>query len=274
MPRQNTSPVQKTINTPKRRNTSTPKRRTSKKSEPLVNEAIVRPSTPSQSGGSGAQILVLLIVIVLLGAAGYYWFTQQNKTSSDAVYQDYQIPLGVNVPVAEEPPVEPMWQKYQNESARYSFEYPQDWSVTASSTSGNRQTVVLTGSASTTISVVTARTPKPLTQYVSELDTIAKTAAAGKPSINIEESRDVAVNDIPVIARRQTLLATGQQELIAYFGIKDYIVSIAVTDAQMTTSSVQMYESLVNSFTLIASTTPAVATTTDMTTATSTQGVQ
>ncbi len=272
MPRQTMTPVQKATSVPKRRATTT--RRTSKKVEAPMSEPIVRPSTPSQSGGSGAQILVLLVIVVLAGIGGYYWFTQQNKASSDAVYQDYQIPLGVNVPAPEETPTETVWQKYQDESARYSFEYPENWSITATSTAGNRQTVVLTGDASTTISVVTARTPKLLAQYVSELDTLAKTAAAGKPSINIEESREVAVNSVPVIARRQTLLTTGQQELIAYFGIKDYVVSIAVTDAQISTSSVQMYESLVNSFALIASTTPAVATTTATTTATSTQGVQ
>ena len=199
---------------------------------------------------------------------------QQQKVASDAVYQDYQIPLGVTVPAPEEAPAEPVWQKYQDESARYSFEYPENWSITASSTSVNRQTATLTGDASTTISVITVRTPKPLTQYVSELDILANKADNGKPSINVEESRDVAVNDVPVIARRQTLLTTGQQELIAYFGIKDYVVSIAVTDMQISTSSLQMYEKLVNSFALIASTTPAVATTTITTTATSTQGVE
>lgn len=272
MPRKTMSPMQKTSVTPRRRATSAT-RRTSKKVEPQMNEELVRPTASSQPGGNGMQALLLIVIIVLLGTGGYYWFTSQNKASSDAVYQDYQIPLGVNVPAPVAPPVEPVWQVYQDELAGYSFKYPENWSITASSTSGNRQTVVLSGDASTTISVVTARTPKPLTQYVSELDILASTAASGKPSLNVEESRDVAVNDVPVIARRQTLLTTGQQELIAYFGIKDYIVSIAVTDAQISTSSLQMYENLVNSFALVTSAT-STATTTPTTTATSTQGVE
>ncbi len=273
MPRQTMSPVQKSVSTTKRRTTT---RRTSKKTEAPISESTIRPSTSSQSTGGGMQIVVLAIVILLLAGGGYYWFMQKQVKQSDAVYQDYQIPLGVNVPAVQEQPAAEVWQKYQDELAQYSFEYPPNWSIATTSTNGNKRVMILGSEASTTISVATTRTPKPLAQYVSELDALAKTAAAGKPSINVAESRDVAVNEVPVIARRQTLLGTGQQELIAYFGIKDYVVSIAVTDTQISTSSLQMYETLVNSFALVASTTPTVATTTATTTptATSTQGVQ
>lgn len=251
-----------------------------------------------QSGNQGAiAVLAVLLIVALLAVCAlcFVFIVKPRLAAAPAESSDeseesgtiapkpenYQIPLGIQVPSAAETQAQDNsptanWQSYTwiigastTPSAKASsssstaatstakaaptstleLKYPAGWVLTKSN-----NTIKLTNKlfADAQIIITSDASSKKLTEYLKELDEVSATAYEGKPSIQVKSQNALGTNSdkISAVQRMQYLTAADMQEKITYISYQGQIISVGLIAPQLTDEAIQLYDLLLSSFKL------------------------
>jgi len=207
------------------------------------------------SGGAGSLVFLLLIIIIIAVIAwGAYSFVGQrqswltNQPATDKNYDNYQIPLGIDVsqpasdptadwlefdyfaenstliPVATSTSTSTSTPTFTPALPLMSFKYPANLTLSSST---NNTLVTLSGLASSTeITVELVDYNQGLDNYLATLDKQAQTAWKGKKSMEVLGQSLVILDNISGLSRSEKLLATNLSRQAVYLPISSSTIAV------------------------------------------------